>query len=169
MKNIPIFFISVVGIIALVIFFFWLHFFAPCNFVKYLSTAQSLPARCLSNITSNLNINDLPPNSYTIVQPNPVAPTTSYNLESQSQCVTQGQDFFLKFRASAGTNLDTSWSAPEYHFSTRLQTCLLAWQYETVMSLNASSIDKYRFRYGGVIDVLTKQKILAVDDWHNDR
>lgn len=28
----------------------WFHFYASCEFVKFLSTAQSLPARCLINV-----------------------------------------------------------------------------------------------------------------------
>src|ERR1035437_7764385 len=54
-------------------------------------------------------------------------PFSAQNL-NQSQCATQGQEFFQKFRASADTGIETTWQPPEYHFNTRLQTCLMAWQ-----------------------------------------
>lgn len=35
---------------TVIYFIIWSHFFAPCELVKWWSTATTLPARCLTNL-----------------------------------------------------------------------------------------------------------------------
>ena len=82
----------------------------------------------------------------------------SDGISLQAQCATQGQAFFLKFRASADTGIETTWQPPEYHFNTRLQTCLMAWQDGGLVGSDNQKID---IESGGVIDILENKEILG--------
>jgi hypothetical protein len=149
MKNTLLFLVPIVGAIALIVFFFWLHFFAPCNFVKYLSTAQSLPARCLSNIASNNQTSDIS-NTNVYIYGTDIfkdqalaAPGT---FEQKQQCAKDGTAWYQKnvldTDTPQGISIANSQSGsndpslilqavyPGYHqytYSTKLNTCLVDW------------------------------------------
>lgn len=81
-------------------------------------------------------------------------------IELDFNCFRGGQDFFFyepsfqDFKKKFGDS--KVWATPEYHFNTRLQTCLMSWE-------ATSDVIGVEFKYGGVIDVISNKTILKSD------
>ncbi len=94
---------------------------------------------------------------------NEIATTTSEDQYAslQTQCANHGKYVFQKFQEGqdrVNSSVDTTWQVPEYHFNTRLDTCLLSWQ-------TSSVVRGIKFKEGAVVDI---QDIYAINELLRD-
>ncbi len=81
--------------------------------------------------------------------------------ELASECSKKAENFYLnepsfQYFRKVTSDSNTVWTPPEYHFNTRLQTCLLAWEKTT--TLGGAGL-----KTGGVIDVVSNKTVLKSD------
>ena len=81
--------------------------------------------------------------------------------EKQDDCREKGAVFYRQFKITEPSSPNAKWDTPEYHYNTRLNTCLISWQL-------VSNIGGYLFKEARVSDILLNKNIITYSDPQDD-